>query len=213
MKNGLFVLVVLMNLVACKDKSSLSQSVENKRVDKIDDWRICIDKFKYKNLKSFELNTDSIEKGLVKIENDLFFKIIQDSLAYDNCYFYSFQGQDSNFTKITIVHKSLEWYSDIIWYLIYDKNNVLLNKTAIAENGLDEDWGFKSKSEFINDSTVNIHSIEKTFGEVDDKKVKVKKKELQVSFVNGKPNAEIISVSETLEDIKPSKYIRILPVQ
>ncbi len=213
MKNGLFVFVVLINFVACKDKSNQLQSVDNKGVEDTFDWNLCIDKFKFRNLKSFELNTDSIEKGLVKIENYLFFKIIQDSLAYDNCYFYSFQGQDSNYTKITIVHKSLEWYSDIIWYLIYDKNNVLLSKTAVAENGLDEDWGLKSNSEFINDSTLKIHSIEKTFGEVDDSKVKIKKKEVQVSFVLGKPIEKIISVSEILEDIKPSKYIRFLPVQ
>ena len=210
MKNWIFAFGVLIGLVSCNSKPSQLQSIENKSVEKFIDWNLYIDKFKFKNLKSFGLKGDSIEKELVKIDNDLFFKVTQDSFHYDNCYFYSFQSQDSNFTKLTILHKSLEWFSDIIWYLIYDKNGKLLSKTAVAELGSDEDWSIIEKSKFVNDTILILNSNENLFGETDDSEVKNIKKIKEITILNnGKTKVKLISENEKISKIDLSKPHRI----
>lgn len=199
MKNWVFAFGILMCLGACKDKQSQSQSIENKIVEKIIDWNLYIDKFKFKNLKSFELKEDSIERSLVKIDNDLFYKVTQDSFSFDNCYFYSFQGQDTDYYRLTIFHQSEAWSTNLIWYLIYDKNGKLISKTAVAEDGSEEDWALNLKSKFINDSTLIIDSDENRFGEIDDSEMKNIKLQKEIIFQdNGRTKERLISKAEKI---------------
>lgn len=199
MKNWMFAFGFLIGFVSCKEKPNQLKNGENRLVEKFFDWNFYTDKFKFKNLKSFDLKGDSLEKDLVKIDADIFFKVTQDSFSFDNCYFYSLQGQDTNFTKLTILHQSEAWSTDLIWYLIYDKNGKLLSKTAVAEDGADEDWGLIVKSKFINDSTLIIDSNENSFGETDDSKMKNIKFQKEIIFQdNGRTKERLISKTEKI---------------
>ena len=120
-------------------------------------WESQRDNFKYSNLKNFI--SDSILKEKVKSCYKVRHKSLQGVFSPGKVYLYSWQSSDSTKNEFTVVKDRGELGLDI-FYMIMDKNDNLITKTKLAGRGMEAEYIFEIRSEFIaKDSILQIRSI------------------------------------------------------
>jgi hypothetical protein len=126
-------------------------------------------RFKFQNLKRFEVDTLDMETRLrnYRVVDSASFKLIFQEGArqfsgegYDRDYFYSWQDRDSNLIEFTILTQDESSYCDLIQYYIFDRSGKFISKFDVAANCGDGGWTFTGKGKAITDNQFIYETVE-----------------------------------------------------
>ena len=148
MKNWLFGLVVLMNIVACKDKLNQLQSVGNKGVEKRFYLSEHLSKFKYHNLTEFRVD-NSCHDQFIKLDSFELKQVLQYEVSNRIAYYFYSTFKDTS--QITVLCEDEILDTSSLMFLDYDKKGKLKKRIQIAYSGADEDANWVKFGTFLND--------------------------------------------------------------
>ncbi|MGN6165732.1 MAG: hypothetical protein ACTHOF_14435, partial [Flavisolibacter sp.] len=126
-------------------------------------------KFKYQNLKNFEVDTFGFELRsghYEEVDSDAFKLIFQQGgrrfigQGYDRDYYYSWQTRDSNFIEFTILTQDESNYCSLLRYYIFDRKGTLVSKFDLATKCGDADWTFLGKGKQVDKNHFAYQTVE-----------------------------------------------------
>lgn len=157
--------------------------------------------FKFENLKEFNIENfemskfkplDSIafhriftdktfDHSISSFTDDIFtFSWDMKHYDYELDYYYSWNNRDSNFYEFTVITNNLDSYELNLNYLIFNKEEELIDAFIVSSHGGDGLYTVSSSGKFIDRNTYQRWQVE--IGDIliteDDEKIKLKKNEM-----------------------------------
>jgi hypothetical protein len=135
MKKEILILPIIVGFLSCKNADKKSQRLENQTNTKVFDVIKYASQFKYKNLKTFEIDTIKFgerENYYNKVDSLTFENLFQghETFLYSNAYFFYSNFDIAN--KVALLEESDE-FGVLIWQVTFDADGKFIEKKCVAK--------------------------------------------------------------------------------
>jgi hypothetical protein len=136
MKKWFLIISLAASILSCENAVEKSQIVENQTYTKVFDSVKYASQFKYKNLKTFEIDTIQFgerEKYYNKVDSLTFENLFQghETFLYSNAYFFYANFDYAN--KVALLEESDE-FGVLIWLITFDDKGKFITKSCLQRN-------------------------------------------------------------------------------
>jgi hypothetical protein len=170
MKKSLLYLLLIFTIAACTEiKSDLSSATDETVEEEEEEEELhplplldLRDKFKYANLKCFQIDSFNWETRpgfYQELDNSTFKLVWQDGKrnfvgqGYDRDYFYSWQKRNPDLIEFVVLTQDESNWCDLLHYCIYDKSGKAIDSFIVAAKCGDGGWAHQTTGRFISEDT------------------------------------------------------------
>jgi hypothetical protein len=136
MKNLIFKIAILGSILGCENGTEKQQTIDNQTDTKVFHLAKYAPLFKYKNLKTFDIDTIQFgerEKYYNKVDSLAFESLFQghETFLYSNAYF--FYANFDNVNKVALIEESDE-FGVLILLITFDDKGKFITKSCLQRN-------------------------------------------------------------------------------